>query len=127
MLRLDFVFDKNTPSFTACSWPSTSTVSTWALDTVTEPVRALYWARAATPRSKAAVPPLDALAGAFCSGGRGGDAELVQMLALPAGQPGPDHVLTLLVQPASDVQAAHGDAGQELAQGGRSRRWRTAA
>jgi hypothetical protein len=47
-----------------------TTVSTWALATVTEAVRALYF-RAATPRSKAPEPPLRAFPGASCSGGSG--------------------------------------------------------
>ncbi len=42
-----------TPSLTGYSWPPTLTPSTWPLGTVTEPVRALYCSRAATPRSKA--------------------------------------------------------------------------
>ncbi len=48
--RLLLLFDRNTPS--RISVPSSSR-STWALGTFTEPVRALYCARASTPRSKA--------------------------------------------------------------------------
>ncbi len=60
LVRLLLVLLSHTPSFTACSWPSTATVSTWPLGTAREPVRALYRAQG---RNAPLEGPRTALAG----------------------------------------------------------------
>jgi hypothetical protein len=101
---------RNTPSLT--SVPS-SRRSTWALETFTEPVRTLYCARAATPRSKVLRGAVDGFAGSSGSGGQRHDAELLQALALPVRQGLPDLGLPLLGQPLADVHADR-EPGQDL-------------
>lgn len=72
LVRLVLVLDRNTPRRT--SVPSGS-CSTWPLGTVREPVRVLYWARAAMPRSKALRGAVEGFAGSFGSGADGGHAK----------------------------------------------------
>lgn len=79
LARLLLVFDRNTPSLT--SVPSSS-VSTWALETVTEPVRALYCRQGFNAPFEGSRIALAGLRRSLFRRGVRLDTELLQELAL---------------------------------------------